>query len=103
MVVKSLSDLPGSYVMAVAKALEAKSPGLICASTGNTSASAAAYGARSGLGVPKTAHFCQKRTGLKSFTGREVWIGVPKTVYFDNLSSSGDSRPCSAECNLVKQ
>lgn len=44
-------------VMAVAKALEAKSPGLICASTGNTSASAAAYGARSGLStivlVPK--------------------------------------------------
>ncbi len=36
-------------VMAVAKALEDKSAGLICASTGNTSASAAAYGARCGL------------------------------------------------------
>jgi threonine synthase len=36
-------------VVAVAKALEAKSPAIICASTGNTSASAAAYGARCGL------------------------------------------------------
>ena len=84
-------------------------------------------GGRSGLGVPKTAHFRQKRTSLKSGYGaggldsgsqkllifaknRPVWnrvtggrsgLGVPKTAYFDNLSSSGDSRPCSAECNLV--
>jgi threonine synthase len=36
-------------VVAVAKALEAKSQAIICASTGNTSASAAAYGARFGL------------------------------------------------------
>ena len=36
-------------VVAVAKALEAGSKAIICASTGNTSASAAAYGARSGL------------------------------------------------------
>jgi len=36
-------------VVAVAKALEAGSQALVCASTGNTSASAAAYGARSGL------------------------------------------------------
>lgn len=36
-------------VVAVAKAREAKSPALICASTGNTSASAAAYGAACGL------------------------------------------------------
>ncbi len=36
-------------VVAVAKALEAKSSAIICASTGNTSASAAAYGARCGL------------------------------------------------------
>ena len=36
-------------VVAVAKALEAKSAAIICASTGNTSASAAAYGARCGL------------------------------------------------------
>jgi threonine synthase len=44
-------------VVAVAKAMEAKSPAIICASTGNTSASAAAYGARCGLStiivVPK--------------------------------------------------
>ncbi|MBI2866473.1 MAG: threonine synthase, partial [Chloroflexi bacterium] len=44
-------------VLAVAKALEAGSPALICASTGNTSASAAAYGAAAGLAtfvfVPK--------------------------------------------------
>ncbi len=33
-------------VVAVAKAMEAKSSAIICASTGNTSASAAAYGAR---------------------------------------------------------
>lgn len=36
-------------VMAVAKALEMNSKVIICASTGNTSASAAAYGARYGL------------------------------------------------------
>ena len=36
-------------VVAVAKAVEANSKALICASTGNTSASAAAYGARCGL------------------------------------------------------
>ncbi len=36
-------------VLAVAKAVEAGSRGIICASTGNTSASAAAYGARVGL------------------------------------------------------
>ena len=36
-------------VVAVAKAMEAGSRGIICASTGNTSASAAAYGARVGL------------------------------------------------------
>ena len=36
-------------VVAVAKAMEEGATGLICASTGNTSASAAAYGARAGL------------------------------------------------------
>ncbi|MBI4302394.1 MAG: threonine synthase [Chloroflexi bacterium] len=36
-------------VLAVAKAVEARSQTIICASTGNTSASAAAYGARCGL------------------------------------------------------
>lgn len=36
-------------VMAVARALETHSQAIICASTGNTSASAAAYGARFGL------------------------------------------------------
>ena len=45
-------------VVAVAKAAEAGATGLICASTGNTSASAAAYGAHTGLTttvvVPKT-------------------------------------------------
>jgi len=38
-------------VVAVAKALEAKNPAIICASTGNTSASAAAFGAVCGLTV----------------------------------------------------
>jgi threonine synthase len=38
-------------VMAIAKAVESKSKTVICASTGNTSASAAAYGARFGLQV----------------------------------------------------
>jgi threonine synthase len=38
-------------VLAVAKALEAGATALICASTGNTSASAAAYGASAGLEV----------------------------------------------------
>ncbi len=36
-------------VLAVAKAMEAQSAAVICASTGNTSASAAAYAARAGL------------------------------------------------------
>src|SRR5438309_9666092 len=36
-------------VVAVAKALEGGSPAVVCASTGNTSASAAAYAARFGL------------------------------------------------------
>ena len=36
-------------VMAVAKALEAGATSIICASTGNTSASAAAYAARAGI------------------------------------------------------
>ena len=36
-------------VMAVAKAIEAGSKTIICASTGNTSAAAAAYAARAGL------------------------------------------------------
>jgi threonine synthase len=36
-------------VMAIAKAVEAQSRAVICASTGNTSASAAAYAARAGL------------------------------------------------------
>ena len=65
-------------------------------------------GGRSGLGVPKTVHFRQKRTSLKSgygaggldwgsqkllifakngpvwnrVTGREVWIGGPKNCSF---------------------
>ncbi|HKR98961.1 MAG TPA: pyridoxal-phosphate dependent enzyme, partial [Candidatus Dormibacteraeota bacterium] len=38
-------------VVAVAKALEEGSRAIVCASTGNTSASAAAYGARFGLTV----------------------------------------------------
>jgi threonine synthase len=38
-------------VMAVAKAVEAGASAIICASTGNTSASAAAYGAAAGLDV----------------------------------------------------
>jgi threonine synthase len=38
-------------VVAIAKAVESGSSSVICASTGNTSASAAAYGARFGLGV----------------------------------------------------
>ena len=37
-------------VIAVTKALERGNPKLLCASTGNTSAAAAAYGAASGLG-----------------------------------------------------
>ncbi len=38
-------------VLAVAKAVEAGARSIVCASTGNTSASAAAYGAAAGLGV----------------------------------------------------
>ncbi len=38
-------------IVAIAKAVESGSKSIICASTGNTSASAAAYGARFGLGV----------------------------------------------------
>ena len=39
-------------VLAVAKALESGKKRIVCASTGNTSASAAAYGARYGLEFP---------------------------------------------------
>ena len=35
--------------VAVSKALEVGAPGVVCASTGNTAASAAAYAARAGL------------------------------------------------------
>src|SRR5664280_438945 len=35
--------------MAISKALERKAPAVICASTGNTSASAAAYAGRAGM------------------------------------------------------
>ncbi len=35
--------------LAVSRAVEARSPGVVCASTGNTAASAAAYAARAGL------------------------------------------------------
>ncbi len=47
---------PGSFkdrgmTMAISKAVEAGAKAVICASTGNTSASAAAYGARAGLAV----------------------------------------------------
>jgi threonine synthase len=37
--------------LAVSRALERGAPGIVCASTGNTAASAAAYGARAGLRV----------------------------------------------------
>ena len=40
-------------VVAVAKALEEGARAIICASTGNTSASAAAYGAAAGLEVDR--------------------------------------------------
>ena len=45
----TLSFKDRGMVIAVAKALEQTSKAIICASTGNTSASAAAYGASSGL------------------------------------------------------
>ena len=38
-------------VLAVAKAVESGSRAIICASTGNTSASAAAYGSKHGIDV----------------------------------------------------
>jgi threonine synthase len=60
--------------MAVTKAVEAGSKAIICASTGNTSASAAAYAARAGITpnssiISNAAVFCPcKRKGLIEFT-----------------------------------
>ena len=62
-------------VVAVAKALEEGATGLICASTGNTSASAAAYGARTGLPttvvVPKE-HVARGKLGQAVAYGAKV-------------------------------
>ena len=52
----------------------------------------------SGLGVPKTVYFSQKRTSEIELPIRSSGLRVPET----DPAISGDSRPCSAECYLVK-
>ncbi|MBI4299389.1 MAG: threonine synthase [Chloroflexi bacterium] len=65
-------------VMAVAKALEERSSTIVCASTGNTSASAAAYGAYCGLKtivlVPKTGVATGKLTQALAYGARVLAI-----------------------------
>jgi threonine synthase len=65
-------------VVAVAKALEEGSRGLLCASTGNTSASAAAFGAACGLPVvvviPKGAIALGKLAQAQAYGARVVVI-----------------------------
>jgi threonine synthase len=66
-------------VMAIAKAVEEKSKTVICASTGNTSASAAAYGARFGLEVvvlvPKGKIAVGKFAQAIAYGARNITIG----------------------------
>ena len=65
-------------VVAVAKALEANARALICASTGNTAASAAAYGARAGVTtvcvVPRGSTAAGKMAQTRMFGARVVAV-----------------------------
>ncbi|MDE2989553.1 MAG: threonine synthase [Chloroflexota bacterium] len=65
-------------VVAVAKALEANARALICASTGNTAASAAAYGARAGVTtvcvVPHGSTAAGKLAQTRMFGARVVAV-----------------------------
>ena len=65
-------------VVAVAKALEANARALICASTGNTAASAAAYGARAGVTtvcvVPRGSTAAGKMAQTRMFGARVVTV-----------------------------
>ena len=65
-------------VVAIAKALEAKSTTIICASTGNTSASAAAYGAHCDLKtivlVPKGAIATGKLVQAKAYGAQIITV-----------------------------
>ncbi len=86
-------------VVAVAKALESGSTGLICASTGNTSASAAAYGAHCGLPtvvlVPKGSIAAGKLAQAIAYGARIMLIdgtfdqalGLVRSLHQDNSMS----------------
>ena len=84
-------------VVAVAKALEAKSNAIICASTGNTSASAAAYGARCGLKtiivIPKGKIALGKLAQAIVYGAQIVAIGGNFDQALDIVRSLGERYP----------
>ena len=76
-------------VVAVAKALEAGSTAIVCASTGNTSASAAAYGAHCGL---RTVVLVPKGSVASGKLAQAIAYGAQVLVVdgnFDRTSGSG--------------
>jgi threonine synthase len=84
-------------VVAVAKAVEAKSRAIICASTGNTSASAAAYGARCGLKtiivIPKGKIALGKLAQAIVYGAQIVAIGGNFDQALDIVRSLADKYP----------
>src|SRR5512136_3083396 len=84
-------------VVAIAKALEAGSKAIICASTGNTSASAAAYGARCGLKtiivIPKGKIALGKLAQAIVYGARIVAIGGNFDQALDIVRSLADRYP----------
>ena len=84
-------------VVAVAKAVEAKSNAIICASTGNTSASAAAYGARCGLKtiivIPKGKIALGKLAQAIVYGAQIVAIGGNFDQALDIVRSLGEQYP----------
>ncbi len=84
-------------VVAVAKAMEAGSRAIICASTGNTSASAAAYGARCGLKtiivIPKGKIALGKLAQAIVYGARIVAIGGNFDQALDIVRQLSDQYP----------
>ncbi len=84
-------------VVAVAKAVEARSRAIICASTGNTSASAAAYGARCGLKtiivIPKGKIALGKLAQAIVYGAKIVAIGGNFDQALDIVRSLADKYP----------
>ena len=84
-------------VVAVAKAMEAKKTALLCASTGNTSASAAAYGAYGGIPttvvVPKNKITSAKLAQAIAYGARILVIEGDFDNAMDLVRSISSSKP----------